>query len=856
MSSTGNEIDWRDTIAAFLHDPPDKALHIAGHESRALKYLSAALGTEVSRQEIKVAADIDASIAERLAMPTAGENKERAVGPENGSLSVVHPLSGEGRTIPVQLLQPDIITECIQRLVQPYESPQRRFFALWRLLPEKLAEIDPAYDSLPADTRIPDHTIWNHLDAAAALSPCDHGGGLALLSFAISPVQEFIAAARSVRDLWSGSMILSWIAFQSMLPVIETCGPSALIYPSLRGLPWVDRLLRKDFGVHITTFPEESSLRVPSLPNRFLAAVPGKNADKLALKCEECGQEAWHRIADKVRSAIERAMSGLPHGASWSKRWDRQIQDYFSFTSSVVHRRQCSEEDLRKLLGKDIAPEARRLADLIPPSHRPSYNQKTAGGWQTLVEYSARLMESRRMVRHVPEGIAADTGAMVPGKCSLMGSLEQMGPEDLSQSAEFWDEAGKISIEGIRVRSGERLCAVSLVKRFSEPAFFAPELGLKPATVADTATVAAAFWLQRAGIDPRSYPNWNGQWLHWPRRDFDPEDEPVPENLWKTINKVRNDKKLGGFPPTYYAVLMMDGDHMGAWLSGDKAPAIRDVLHPRLREYFQKLGPDAEKALDAKRPVGPAMHAAISQALASFSIHIAPAVVSKHHGMLIYSGGDDLLALLPVENALECALELYRSFRGESDYGTDRGYARINGKEILMMGPKATLSAGMAIVHYKSDLRRSLDEARQAEKAAKRGGRNLLVIRTCRRSGEHTEVFCPWSFVPAAQMIESGFISGASDRFAYHLASLRPTLEALHDEVQVCELKRQIGRAEPETRQLLAGTKDKQEAGEKMARYFREYAAALMGSEGFQGKAFGGFIDLLQTTSFLARGRD
>ena len=46
--------------------------------------------------------------------------------------------------------------------------------------------------------------------------------------------RSFIESARSVRDLWSGSMILSWLTFQAMLPVVEQLGPTAVIYPLLR----------------------------------------------------------------------------------------------------------------------------------------------------------------------------------------------------------------------------------------------------------------------------------------------------------------------------------------------------------------------------------------------------------------------------------------------------------------------------------------------------------------------------------------------------------------------------------------------------------------------------------------------
>jgi CRISPR-associated protein Cmr2 len=857
MDSGIHEIDWTELMAAFLHDPPDKALDIVGHESRALQYLAAGLGMEVSRRDIKVSADIDASIAERLAMPTAGSNGERAVGLENGTLMVVHPLSAERRSFKAPPVQRNAVAGCITELTRGIDEPQRRFLAIWRLLPERLSAINPAYAFLPADTRIPDHSIWNHLDAAAALSPSEHGGGLAFLSFALGPVQDFIAAARSVRDLWSGSMLLSWITFQSMMPVIRSCGPTALIYPSLRGLPWVDKLLREEFGLCllIDELPD-ATLRVPSLPNRFLAAVPGRHADELARRCEEAGRNAWRRMAEEVRSMIDGPLSALSNGQGWSKRWESQVSDYFSFTTSVVCRRECREEDLKRLLGKEIAPDARRLADFIPADHRPGYDQRTAGSWQAMVEYSARLMEARRTVRHAPSGGKPSKDEMVPGKCSLMGSLEQMGPEELSQSAKFWEAAYRPSFKGIRIRPGERLCAVSMVKRFIEPAFFKPQLKLEPRGFGDTATVAAAIWLKRTGIDPDQYEGWNGQWLHWPRRDFGNGEDPMPEGLWEKLRRLRSKAAAASPPPSYYAVLMVDGDRMGAWLNGDKAPAIRDVLHPKLVGYFESLGAEARKALDARRPVGPAMHAAISQALAGFSVHVAPRLVAKHHGTLIYSGGDDLLALLPVETALQCAVELCRMFRGETEGGAEAGYCRIGERDHLMMGTEATLSAGLAVVHYKADLRRSLDEARSAEKDAKQSGRDALVIKACRRSGEHTQVLCPWSFVPRMQAFESGFLSGASDRFAYHLAAERQTLDALEHQAQIAEIKRQLGRSEPSTRKELTGTEDKQEAGERIARDFLGYASFLQGRPGGDAKAFGGFIDLLQTASFMARGRD
>ena len=40
--------------------------------------------------------------------------------------------------------------------------------------------------------------------------------GKAFLAFSLGPVQSFIESAVSLRDLWSGSYILSWLTWHAM----------------------------------------------------------------------------------------------------------------------------------------------------------------------------------------------------------------------------------------------------------------------------------------------------------------------------------------------------------------------------------------------------------------------------------------------------------------------------------------------------------------------------------------------------------------------------------------------------------------------------------------------------------------
>jgi CRISPR-associated protein Cmr2 len=868
--------DWDALLLAYLHDPPDKALSIRGHVPRARDNAKIAVDDHVSKSVLEEAvseADPLASIIERLPMPTAGDQGQRAVGPENGQLQIAHPLSAASRSLPVPVLN-DRLTQSEQDQLRAIvadlpgggdEQVRIRLLAVWRQWPDALAgNVHECLALLPADTRTPDHTIWNHLDTTTAFKAALSGeGGPALLSFALGPVQRFIEAARSVRDLWSGSMILSWLAFRAMLPIIEQLGPTALLYPALRGNPMLDLWLRDAHRVgEKTPLPDVELWRTPALPHRFLALVPwGKDgvcARDLAGQCQKAVADAWLEMAQAVRQRIRNAMA--IHWPDWDKRWEQQVNNYFSFSTAVVPLGGSGEEvdgRLARLLAgtnafKDAFPNAeaiRGLARAIPKIDRPSYDQDHAGRWQYQVELVQRSLAAHRAVRHVPQ-IECDAPAdqQFPQKCTLLGSFEQMGPDDLRQSRDFWDQVAAqngLSVEGVRVRQGEALCAVALVKRFAGPAFLREQLQLSTNDLRfpDTWTVAAAEWLANAEIDWKKadwqddsgrHVPWNGHWLHWSKPNEDLDDaEECPKELWKRIQTA---KDRHGKPPVYYAILKLDGDDLGGWLRGEKSPKVREVMHLTLVSYYEGLGEQAQAGLDAKRPVGPALHAAISTALANFALHAVPEIVRKHHGTTIYSGGDDTLVLLPVSQALPCALELRQAFT--SDF-----YTR-NGREYLMMGSRATISGGLVVVHAKDDLRLALQDARRAEKLAKDAGKDALAITIRRRSGEHTSAVCPWAFVPTVDHWAQQFRSGASDRWAYHLYVERSSLAHLSVEAMQAEIRRQINRAEEPTPRLLPPA--------SIAEAFESFRSRF----GTAGEALASFLTLCHTASFLARGRD
>lgn len=843
--------NWERRLQAFLHDPPDKALRIEDHETRAVAYYNACGLGPIDRASLHAwtrGADSQAAAIERVPLPTAGPDGTRAVGPSSdGTLTVFHPLSGRSRTIQVHVQRvasgPDPwIVERIRALCAGLDAPKLKFLALWRNLPRDIDARFPTWNLLPADTRIPNHTIWNHLDIASAFAAADDGvGGAALLSFHLGPVQPFIEAARSLRDLWSGSFLLSWLTFEAMRPIIDQLGPQVMIYPTLRGNPLADRWLERQ-GVPVPNRDTlRERLRRPGLPNKFLALVPADAGEEMRAAAERSARQRWIALSEDVRAHLRPHWDPIAQG--WDALWTSQIESCFELRATVVPLREASPELLERALPGILQKSApvRALAELIPEQHRPAgYRQDQVGFWQARTELSARVMEANRAIRHYPPHTDAE---LVPAKCSLLGTYEQMGPGKLSESKEFWKNAALASPGGIRIRTGERLSAVALAKRYAPATETLRDLDVDDPRYPDTATVAAIQWLESAKIPWEQWRRdrnrgWSGQWLHWQTQNEE-EDDPCADEIWKTLQAAK--KAMREKPPIYYAILKMDGDEMGMWLKGDKSPTLSQTLHPRMREYFQNVahGDALKTALQARMPVTPALHAALTEALGSFSVESAPAIVEAHKGVLIYAGGDDLLALLPTSTAIACAGALRDAYRGNLD-----GWHELEGRELLAMGSSATISAGIAVVHYKEDLRKSLRAARDAERQAKRAGRNALALTIARRR-EETAVTA-WDHLKRIDWLVSHFLERHnSDRWTYHLRMELPTLLGLPADAVRVELRRLLKRTEGASEELI----------ETVTAWFDEHNE-WFNSGKREGVGLDDFVHLCQSASFLARGRE
>jgi len=179
------------------------------------------------------------------------------------------------------------------------------------------------------------------------------------------------------------------------------------------------------------------------------------------------------------------------------------------------------------------------------------------------------------------------------------------------------------------------------------------------------------------------------------------------ENLRQAQQALRRFLKAaadGDAPLPYYALLHADGDRMGAAISAQET-----------REGHRRL----------------------SQALDRFAGEV-PSIVDRHRGALVYAGGDDVLALLPLHTALDCAGKLAARFA--------ESLREVTGAN----GDRPTLSAGLAICHHLEPLSEALELVREAEKQAKRlPGKRALAVTLSKRSGADRTVVGHWDAIDA-----------------------------------------------------------------------------------------------------------
>jgi CRISPR-associated protein Cmr2 len=512
----------------------------------------------------------------------------------------------------------------------------------------------------------------------------------------IGPVQDFIAAARQTRDLYCGSWLLSDLARTVALQIAEENGSESLIFPA----PMTMNDLKLD------TF---------NVANKIVAIIE-QSPQELA----QCVEKKMRDRLDEIRGEAYRNIP-LSHADQEMAR--KQIEDLIEFQWVALPY----DEDDHK-----------------------------GGCYKIKREMLEALMAARKNTRNFQ---AVPWMKMCIPKSSIDGKLESVIPEDRYDFRRLCYEQKQRKISELyqyfKVGPAERLSGVDLLKRHATKPEKRSNNSSKPQEMVtanfealSTSHMAALPFLKR--LESIQEPDrtrvkkaWNDyieqfkkispeavrlvsdsqsvhpilgrcdggmlfedqliDMLHLP-----PSDQDTANRLQSVKTALRNfyqsidDPAI--HPNPYYALLQADGDSMG-------------------------------EAIDAYAQNGYKDHCKISQALSCFSKKVRD-IVKSHQGALVYAGGDDVLAFLPLHTVLQCASKLAEQFREDLQSFT---YQK-NQKDY-----KPTLSVGIAIVHHLDTLKEARRLAKQAEIRAKEvNGKNALAITISKRSGGEYSIAGSW----------------------------------------------------------------------------------------------------------------
>lgn len=515
------------------------------------------------------------------------------------------------------------------------------------------------------------------------------------LDISIGPVQGFIEQSRRTRDLWGSSYLLSFLTAHAITGAKKA--GAEVIVPRVETDPLYQWVSGKNKD---TKRPPQ----LGSLPNHLVFQVEtGIDPAEVANSGLQRFLEAWQRVCDAVwqRFMEHAATSGNGVGEIWSRQ--------------------------------------------------------TGGFWELTWTAGAGALLARR--KHWRSHRLPDE----PGdKCTVIHDLQELSGYVRAESSgsrerqdRFWERVrGRLG--RLHLREDERLSAIAFVKRLF-PLVDDRALGwsVDGSRWPSTVHIAARPWVRRVivadpvqarqyakavqdkasnvlsehlptsdGVDPAvagDFGRLDGNFLHSEtvqrNANLCPLNDDAPpgsrDELARLLEDIyaledANGRRLEG-PPMFYALLLADGDRLGRLVG--------------------ELGGDV-----------------VGKALSKFTGGV-PGIVDQHGRVAVYAGGDDVLAMLPLERALQCAASVAEGYRSAFP---ERG--------------GGTLSAAVVFAHVREPLSGVIAEAhRLLDDVAKEGnGRNSLAVGVLKPSGLNCQWTTTWNrrspdggAIPALALLDS-----------------------------------------------------------------------------------------------------
>ena len=562
-----------------------------------------------------------------------------------------------------------------------------------------------------------------------------------LVTLSLGPVQSLIADARRTRDLWCGSWLLSEAA-RAAARTLHERHPGCLIFPCPDD---PDEELKPQHAPRETANIANLLRAEVTLADRAAVLALSNEAGRAAaLRVEQLGERARQQLGRPVREDV----------------WGTQIHDILESFAAWVETTDGNHgyEDAGRRL--DAALNARKATRDFQPCRpltgRPLPKSSLDGARETVLPQWQAEEPARKKLRLSPREQLDALGVIkrLAGDAEQFTALpriaadswiEQLTPgqqQRLRTAYEPLVEPGYAT--HVRGNSGT-YAALPFDGHLLYPSRLDSEL-----THAHDPAASGTGANRHRGADD-------------PRRHGSEAREPAAgragstavhalEALRRCIAEIARERtdsgRPVGTPVPYAAILKADGDHMGALLSRARS---------------------AEESRD------------ISRALHGFASSV-PGIVRAHRGHAVYAGGDDVLALLPLEQATRCARGLADAF--------SESLREVATSMRLADDERPTLSVGIGIGYVIEPLGALRALAERAERHAKEGDaaqgpRNALAMRLRIRSGAELHWRAQWSDASAFRALDRFTDAYRRDelptRVAYDLRDIGRRLAWLRD---------------------------------------------------------------------------
>lgn len=514
------------------------------------------------------------------------------------------------------------------------------------------------------------------------------------LSFTIGPVQSFVAQARRTRDLWTGSWLLSLLSESSLIATEKLDGRAIIPH-------------RGEYHKQLTSIRSA----IGGIPNRFEVEFDSEKTAKQAGEAATAAfYETWQSVADEVWSSFVEKIA--THGNQTGEIWKRQTKNFWE------------------------------LSWVVTPAGDPS-------------QLAGLALNRRKQFRNVSATLEPGT------KCSLMKEYQEIsghyGHQQWDRQRQFWDTF-RGSVSNLDLKGDEKLCAIGVIKRFYPEVVdehIAKLTGAKPQRSIKEQSrwpslgfFAALPWLQELDktTDGTTKPN-----KHSPKQLAQTLSEETQKPDLVKGQRVDGYQQSEHIPAKDFG-LGNWGANVDAtvWHSSGLANNLIGFTPQRVRK-LARLQSDVFESMKPKKPIpyyallladGDSMGALVAQfgnpqdvskGLNSFAGSVGSIISPENgNGRVVYAGGDDVFALLSAKTALDAAKQLSDSYR--------QAFRKLDSEV------NATLSVAIVYAHFKQPLSSVIRTAHHLldDIAKDKTGRDSLALGLIQASGLSAVWSSPW----------------------------------------------------------------------------------------------------------------